>query len=277
MSWGAERRRLAASNGPEGLYLELLKRCLTRAIVADELVPAVPRREWKRKLWRLVEAQFDRRSLGLVRRAEFRFAERERGLDQPVDAETMVGLRRLDNLQACIEQSVADGVPGDLLETGVWRGGTVIFMRAVLEVLGVTDRVVWVADAFTERGPRPDPIQLEPRDRLVPAERIRENFARYGLLDDQVRFLDFVPGDASAEEPVAQLAVLRTDADARLPSGEVLRSLYPKVSAAGFVIVDDYGEAPACRAAVTDYRAEHHIAEPVQWVDHSCVFWRRGR
>jgi hypothetical protein len=60
----------------------------------------------------------------------------------------MIGTRRLDNIQALIEQILQTQVPGDLIETGIWRGGSTIFMRGVLKAYGVTDRTVWVADSF---------------------------------------------------------------------------------------------------------------------------------
>ncbi|MEJ0068602.1 MAG: TylF/MycF/NovP-related O-methyltransferase [Pseudomonadota bacterium] len=53
-------------------------------------------------------------------------------------------------------------MPGDLIETGVWRGGATIFMRAILKALGVTDRTVWVADSF-EGLPEPDAARF-PRE-----------------------------------------------------------------------------------------------------------------
>ena len=60
----------------------------------------------------------------------------------------MVGLKRLDDLQACIESAVADGVQGDVIEAGVWRGGAAMLARATLDSLGETDRTVWAADSF---------------------------------------------------------------------------------------------------------------------------------
>src|ERR1017187_2662661 len=71
---------------------------------------------------------------------------RHLGRDWPTMAMSMVGMVRLDNLQFCIEDVIARGVPGDLIETGVWRGGSVILMRAVLAAHGVLDRTVWAAD-----------------------------------------------------------------------------------------------------------------------------------
>ena len=60
----------------------------------------------------------------------------------------MVGLARMDNIHACVETVISDGISGDLIETGVWRGGSTILMKAVLQRNGVTDRTVWVADSF---------------------------------------------------------------------------------------------------------------------------------
>jgi hypothetical protein len=119
------------------------------------------------------------------------------GRDWPADGLTMVGMKRLDNVQMCIERVLADRVPGDLVETGVWRGGTAMFMRAVLKAHGVTDRLVFAADSF-EGLPVPDPAEYpvdegsrfhESEYLAVPLETVKENFARYDLLDDQVRFV----------------------------------------------------------------------------------------
>src|SRR5262245_12574264 len=113
-----------------------------------------------------------------------------RGLDWPARAHTTIGLKRLANVRACVEQVLADGVPGDLIEPGVWRGGTTIFMRAILKAHGVTDRLVWVADSFA--GLLPPDATRYPRDagdRLhtfpqlaVMGEQVQSNFRRYGLL-----------------------------------------------------------------------------------------------
>ena len=79
---------------------------------------------------------------------EFAEPVRTEGLDWPARAHTMVGMKRLANVRQCVEHVLSDGIPGDLIETGAWRGGTTIFMRAILKAHGVTDRTVWVADSF---------------------------------------------------------------------------------------------------------------------------------
>src|SRR5882724_2741313 len=84
------------------------------------------------------------------------------GEDWPAMGDTMVGRKRLDSVQGCVEQVLAENIPGDLIETGVWRGGTTIFMRALLAAHGVTDRYVYVADSFA--GLPPPDAEKYPQD-----------------------------------------------------------------------------------------------------------------
>ena len=180
-------------------YLNLLKGSLTATIHQEVYIPRPSYAETSIRIPRWAVAALVRalrtRDWELVRRCP-RSALVE-GRVWPLTGETMVGLARLENLQACIERVVRDRVPGDLIETGTWRGGASIFMRGVLRALDVTDRRVWVADSF--RG-LPEPDERFPADAgdphhgfaelAVSLGTVKENFRRYGLLDDQVRFLE---------------------------------------------------------------------------------------
>lgn len=206
-------------------------------------------------------------------------------------AVTMLPCVRLDQLQACIEDVLRRGVPGDLLEAGVWRGGAVIMMRAVLKAHGVTDRRVWAADSF-EGLPEPDatrfpkeaaayhgPVIQDAYQRLaVGLDEVQDNIRRYGLLDAQVRFLPGWFKDTLAHAPIDRLAVLWVDGDYYESTRDCLVHLYDRLSPGGYLIVDDYGEDDwtDCRAAVDDFRAERGITEPMVRVDRSCWYWQRG-
>ncbi|WP_374216223.1 TylF/MycF family methyltransferase [Frankia sp. R82] len=230
---------------------------------------------------RLVARAVHRQGMEIVRRTLPE--HRGDGRDWPRLAHTMTGERRMRNLQDCTEQVIRDGVPGDLIETGVWRGGACILMRGVLAAYGVDDRTVWVADSFAGL-PVPSPrYAADAGDRhheyttlAVSVEQVRDNFRRYGLLDDQVRFLPGWFRDTLPQAPVERLAVLRLDGDMYESTIDALSALYPKLSPGGFCIVDDYGAVPGCRAAVDDYRAAHGIDEPITSVDWTGVYWRRG-
>jgi O-methyltransferase len=211
---------------------------------------------------------------------DFDESVRAEGLDWPTRAHTMVGLKRLANVRSCVESVLADGIPGDLIETGVWRGGTTIFMRAILKAHDVTDRVVWVADSFAGLPP-PDPARY-PRDHgdrlhtfaqlAVTLERVRDNFRRYDLLDEEVRFLESWFRDTLPVAPIEQLAVLRLDGDLYESTVQALEALYDRLSVGGYVIDDDYGNIAACRQAVHDFRVAHAIKDPIRPIDWGGVY-----
>jgi O-methyltransferase len=198
----------------------------------------------------------------------------------------MVGQKRLDNLQTCVTSALREGVPGDLVETGVWRGGAAILMRAVLKAYADSDRLVWAVDSFAGL-PKPDPARYpeDAGDRLwesndylgVSLERVQANFARYGLLDEQVRFVKGWFKDTLPHAPIRQIAVLRLDGDMYESTMDVLNNLYEKVSEGGYIIVDDYGALKNCKAAIDEFRGLRDIQEPLQQVDWTGVFWQRKR
>ena len=196
-------------------------------------------------------------------------------------AYTMVGRKRLDHLQSCVERVIDEDVPGDLIEAGVWRGGCCILMRAVLAAHGCNDRTVWVADSFAGLPVSPDtPDQSYAMDasRLpvlaVSEDEVRENFSRFGLLDAQVRFL---PGWFEESLPGAEtgpLALLRLDCDLYSSTMSVLESLYDRVSSGGWVIIDDYGILPPCKQAVDEFRKARKITCHLQEIDAHAVCWQ---
>lgn len=274
-------RDRGATDAAAELYVELLKRCLTRSIFGGDVrVIAPARRSFVGRAYTPVRWALDRAGLRLVRGVSER--DRSEGTYWPASAETMQGRVRLDHLHETVVRVLEDEVPGDLIETGVWRGGGSILMRGVLKAYGDSQRTVWVADSF-EGLPAPDG-QRFPADRgdewwtftelAVPLEEVQSNFARYGLLDEQVRFLPGWFADTLPPAPIDRLAILRLDGDMYGSTMDALDALYPRLSPGGFVIVDDY-ELPACREAVTDYRGRHRIEDELVPIDEAAVFWRR--
>ncbi|CAF2952178.1 unnamed protein product [Rotaria sp. Silwood2] len=77
-----------------------------------------------------------------------RVHERVAGRDRPLIGITMIGQRRLDNIEWALRRVISNKIPGDFIECGVWRGGASVYARAVLKALEVTDRHVWVVDSF---------------------------------------------------------------------------------------------------------------------------------
>jgi len=182
-----------------------------------------------------------------------------------------------------VETALKDGVPGDFIETGVWRGGASIFVKGVLAAHGDKIRHVWLADSF--RGlPRPNPRDypadegwnLHRHEELaISRQTVEDNFRAYGLLDERVHFLEGWFKDTMPTAPLERIAVLRLDGDLYESTIQVLEPLYRKVSPGGFVIIDDFGLSP-CRAAVEDFRRDQGISDPVMDIDGMAVYWRKA-
>lgn len=197
---------------------------------------------------------------------------------------TMVGRKRLDNITYCLDFVRNDQIPGDLIETGVWRGGASILMRGYLAAWEINDRKVWVADSFEGL-----PVPSLPEDEgwdfsvdkvpilAVSLEEVQENFRRYNLLDNQVKFLKGWFRDTLPHASIDRLAVLRLDGDLYESTIDALNALYHKVSPGGFIIVDDYGDFEPCRRAITEFREIHRITKPIETIDWAGAFWRKTK
>lgn len=260
------------------LYLDLLRRNLTRSGMHERMPSHWPLR--RRLLLKSVN------TLAPMLRGAGRSDRRARdlGLDWPAEAETMIGMQRLTSLQNSVETVLAEDIPGDLIECGVWRGGACILMRAVLVAYGDTTRNVWLADSF-QGVPRSDPVNYK-ADKGIRADfaagilgvseaEVRANFERYGLLDEQVRFLPGWFKDTLQDAPIDRISVLRLDGDLYESTIQALDALYPRLSPGGFCIVDDYHGVKACAQAVTDYRAKNGISAEIVDIDGTGVMWRK--
>ena len=265
-------------------YLDLLEKMLTRyGFEGSQKRLVLPHRTYSVYVWHLLQAELANRNVSLVEAADFDAGRREEGRDWPVDAETMVGLKRLRNVRNCVESVIADEVPGDLIETGSWRGGVTIYMRAILAAHGVKDRTVWVADSF-QGLPPPDAAnpadigsKLYTRNELtIPVETVKQNFRKYDPLGDQVRFLEGFFEDTLPNSPIEQLSILRLDGDMYSSTTVALGSQYDKLFVGGFLIVDDFGAVAGCRKAIEDFRARRNINDEVRRIDYSGVYWQKS-
>ncbi|WP_018409735.1 TylF/MycF/NovP-related O-methyltransferase [Methylocystis rosea] len=245
---------------PSDLYLDLVKRTLTNLLYID------------------AEPRYDPQNDG----AESRRL-RTNGLDWPAWGLTMVGMKRLDNIQTLVEAALAEEIPGDLFEAGVWRGGAGILMRAILAAHADTTRRVWLADSF-QGLPRPH-VERFPMDAgdthyqyealKVSLETVKANFARFGLLDSRLEFVEGFFSETLDRAAVERIAVLRLDGDMYESTYVALTALYDKVSPGGFVIVDDYGYLESCRRAVADFLSSRSLAVELHQIDWTGVYWKK--
>lgn len=213
----------------------------------------------------------------------FDLTRRETGRDWPIRAHTMIGRHRLSHLRTLAERVIQERIPGDLIETGVWRGGACIMMRGVLQAHDAIDRVVHVADSF-QGLPPPDPDNYPAdagsnfhtyKDLAISREEVEEIFRRYGLLDGQVRFHEGWFKDTLPRLGDTRFALIRLDGDMYESTWTALEELYPRLNPGGFVVVDDYSAIGMCKKAIDEYRGRHDIAASLIPIDWSAVFWRK--
>jgi cephalosporin hydroxylase len=188
-----------------------------------------------------------------------------------------MGRSQLDRLEAALDEVHQGGVAGDLVECGTGRGGGAIFMRAYLDAHEIDDTRVWVADRF-RASPEPQAAPALP-DRGIAGFQadlnlVRDGFARFGVLDDRVRFVQGPPAALDDDGP-DRIALLRIGRSAARDAGVILDTLYDRVTDGGVVIVD-CGIRSGHRSQVDRFRADRHIEAPLEPVDSSAVAWRKS-
>lgn len=184
-----------------------------------------------------------------------------------------MGSIRLDHLERCLDTIRGAAIEGDLVECGVGRGGGAIFMRGYLEAYAMSGRRVWAVDRFAS------PAQLDPdangvANQIADLNTVRAAFDRFGLHDDQVRFLQGPVVETLDEAPIRTVALLRIDGALADSPVDVLEALYDRVSTGGFVVVDGYDD-PTCEHAVESFRRRAGVEEPMTRVDDHAVYWRK--
>lgn len=180
---------------------------------------------------------------------------------------TLLTKSQLDLVERCVLAVEERGVPGDFLEAGVWRGGVIILMRALLNAYRIAGRKIFAADSFAgipkNVRARNDPVDLW-RDRwLASLDDVRGNIARFGLLDDRIAFVAGFFADSLRTLAGETFALIRLDSDSYDSVEESLVHLYPLLSKGGIIIIDDW-HLVGCRAAVLNYRSRHGIEAEIQ-------------
>ena len=209
--------------------------------------------------------------------------KRKNGTDWTFLGDTMTGWARLDNVYKLLTEVIENNIPGDYIETGVWRGGSSILARAIITALGEKDnRVSYVCDSFS--GLPPGDRNLDKGDKNwdntpyleIPYEVVASNFAKYGLLDSNVIFVKGFFRDSMfpLSKEVKRLSIMRLDGDMYESTVDVLYRLYDKLSLGGYVIIDDWFGFPA-RTACEDFFKVHGINPEIIAIDTLSVYWKK--
>lgn len=198
----------------------------------------------------------------------------------PLNAVTMIHSERVDNIYNSFQNKIQNAIPGDFIETGVWRGGACIFAAKLAEYYNL-DMKIWVCDSF-EGLPPPDTNKWkkeDPNDHhythpelAISIEEVRKNFDTFNVDMSRVNFVKGWFEDTLPALPINEIAILRLDGDMYGSTYISLDSLYPKLSTKGYCIIDDWN-LPYCRLAVQDYFEAHNINPKIETIDRWSCYW----
>ena len=268
-------------------YLELMKVVLTDYYPSKKIEHyslEQLRQTWKIKILKLFDRLLRKRNFTIYKIKTILPENRANGYDWPANAYTMIGINRLTNIEDCIKSIISNNIEGDFLEAGVWRGGAVIFMKAVLHDLGVNNRKIWAADSYKGL---PEPNKMYSADAenklylekilVVSLEEVKNNFSRFGLLDSSIVFLEGLFKNTLPNAPIKKIALLRLDCDMYESTLNALNNLYHKLSDGGYIIIDDYNAFEECKLAVNDFRLKYGIEETIIKIDKEAVYWQKSK
>jgi len=218
-----------------------------------------------------VPPDFDRPTVDMIRR---------------VAPFTMTSIERLYSLRQAIQYLIRHGIAGDIVECGVWRGGTMLAAALTLLEMGSDDRRLWLYDTF-EGMPPPSPQDVDYANRpaaqimrgqdkrtsLVwaysPLENVRQVMQQSGYPSDRVIFVRGKVEETIPRQAPAQIALLRLDTDWYESTYHELVHLYPRLTVGGVMIVDDYGHWQGARRAVDQYCQEQKLKVLLHRIDYT--------
>lgn len=181
---------------------------------------------------------------------------------------TMVKNQNLRTLYSLVGQVNRRRIAGDIVECGVWNGGSAAVMGAasIGEISQEELRTIWLFDSFEGLPPPGEKDgDLEKRNYFPGWNRgditlVQEIFTRIGYPREKVKIVPGWFNETLIREPIQDIVILHIDADWYDSVKIVLDVLYDRIVPGGFVVLDDYGLWPGCRRAVSDYFSENHIS-----------------
>ena len=219
-----------------------------------------------------------------LKRIPFNYTRRYNGKDWPEFASTMAGMKRQMNIRDLIVDVEKHDIPGDIVEAGVWRGGSSIMIRGILDYIN-SPRTNWLFDSFSGL-PKPttnhDDARWARMDYVaVSLQEVKEYFHMANVRMDKVKFVkgfhcDTFPGVRNGTIPLGNISILRMDSDMWEASMDILFHVWDRISVGGWVINDD-GYLPADQA-IKDFSNIHEFSfDKIQVGDGVAYYFQKTK
>jgi len=201
---------------------------------------------------------------------------------------TMTSTDRMFSLYKAVEYIIKNGIEGDFVECGVWKGGSSMLIAKTLLKFGVSNRHIWMYDTYEGMS---EPTDKDKDPAGTSAEELLKKSSKqdaasiwcYSGIDEvkghlqstgyPIELIHFVKGKVEDSIPVVMpenpIALLRLDTDWYESTKHEMDHLYPHLVQKGILIIDDYGDWQGARKAIDEYLSEHKIAMLLNRIDHT--------
>lgn len=219
------------------------------------------------------------------------FSAAEIEIIKRVQPYTMTDPERIVGLISAVKYVVKNQIPGDIVECGVWRGGSMMVVLYTLMELGETNRQIHLFDTFQGMTPPSErdvmytghaANELLSKHEKIPARNlwcwadendVRQNVLSTGYPEDRI---NFIKGDVLETIPSyapESIALLRLDTDWYESTLHELVHLFPRLNPTGILIIDDYGHWQGAREATDEYFADQQYKPMLHRIDYTgrCV------
>ncbi len=200
---------------------------------------------------------------------------------------TATSIHRMYALFMAVKYVIQNGIEGDFVECGVWKGGSTMVIAATLKLLEVTDRKLYLYDTFEGMStPTADDVDLKGRDadyllyggvqELVdenicfsPIEEVKANMALTGYPDKHTYYVKGMVEDTIPGVIQEKIALLRLDTDFYESTKHEMLHLYPLLVKRGILLIDDYGHWQGARKAIDEYFEANNIHSYLSRIDYT--------
>jgi hypothetical protein len=208
---------------------------------------------------------------------------------------SMLSLEGLQNIETCTKIILKNNIVGDFVECGVWRGGTGIIIKKLLQKYHNNDKKIYLLDSYEGMENLENSSTVTEKDKLdelcsyilndaekyfgrklieTNYDEVKNNLIHFNCFDKNVILLKGWFNDQFPFDNVKTISLLRLDCDYYYPTKICLEKLYNKVSKGGFIILDEYYlEFMGEKNAVDEFRSKNNITSKIIPVNNNIAYW----
>jgi len=230
--------------------------------------------EWRKSAEKMAESLARKFGLRVTRYKYFPYYDRQ-GVEiiESVKPYTMTDPERIFALINCVRYIVQSKIPGDIVECGVWRGGSMMAAAKVLLSLNESSRRLYLFDTF-EGMPKPSEKDISYDGRhaselfkartksfmsFATLRDVKDNMSKVGYERSKIHFVKGLVEETIPARAPTRISLLRLDTDLYSSTRHELQHLFPRLSHGGVIVVDDYGYWLGSRKAMDEYMVANKI------------------